>query len=136
MALFSKSIPAHSLAVMSVLRKINTVELQNNYSYRASWYMDPFPPIKSLEGFIQSITSSLTLSWRPLPCLPVQALTASTLCGQLVPVGGSQHRLFKFFRLHFPAISWRWRFASWLVVYRYCCLVASAPPDKIIIVGS
>ena len=66
MALFSKSIPAHSLAVMSVLRKINTVELQNNYtgqagiwtlfhqsevwkvSYKASPHLSPSPGDLSL----------------------------------------------------------------------------------------
>ena len=38
----------------------------------------------------QPITPPLTLSWKPLPHLPVTGSTAATLCGQLVLIGGRQ----------------------------------------------
>ena len=44
--------------------------------------------LSSLPSRDQPITSPLTLSWKPLPHLPVGRSTAATLCGQLVLIGG------------------------------------------------
>ena len=44
--------------------------------------------LAALPSSDQPITSPLTLSWKPLPPLPVQYSTAATLCGQLVLIGG------------------------------------------------
>ena len=46
--------------------------------------------LQSLPSNDRPITSPLTLSWKPLPPLPVKDSTAATLCGQLVLIGGSQ----------------------------------------------
>ena len=43
--------------------------------------------LQSLPSNDRPITSPLTLSWKPLPPLPVTASTAATLCGQLVLIG-------------------------------------------------
>ena len=48
--------------------------------------------LQSLPSNDKPITSPLTLSWKPLPPLPVTVYnsTAATLCGQLVLIGGGQ----------------------------------------------
>ena len=46
--------------------------------------------LQSLPSNDRPITSPLTLSWKPLPPLPVEHSTAATLCGQLVLIGGLQ----------------------------------------------
>ena len=43
--------------------------------------------LQSLPSNDRPITSPLTLSWKPLPRLPVTGSTAATLCGQLVLIG-------------------------------------------------
>ena len=48
--------------------------------------------LQSLPSNDRPITSPLTLSWKPLPPLPVEDSTAATLCGQLVLIGGRQGR--------------------------------------------
>ena len=78
------------------------------------------------------ITSPLTLSWKPLPRLPVAGSTAATLCRQLVIIGGRQdwssvnsiHQL----------VDGEWVRIGTMASDRRFCLVAS-PPDRIIIVG-
>ena len=44
--------------------------------------------LQSLPSSDQPITSPLTLSWKPLPPLPVTDSTAATICEQLVVIGG------------------------------------------------
>ncbi|CAI8058495.1 Kelch-like protein 20, partial [Geodia barretti] len=44
--------------------------------------------LAALPSSDQPITSPLTLSWKPLPPLPVKNSTAATLCGRLVLIGG------------------------------------------------
>ena len=81
----------------------------------------------------QPITSPLTLSWKPLPPLPVQYSTAATLCGHLVLIGGwrsgsqvnSIHQL----------VGWQWVEIGSMTSGRSRCLVASSSPDNIIIVA-
>ena len=79
------------------------------------------------------ITSPLTLSWKPLPHLPVTGSTAATLCGQLVIIAGRQgspvvdsiHQL----------LAREWVRIGSMASGRYHCLVASQSSDRIIIVG-
>ena len=44
--------------------------------------------LQALPSSDQPITSLLTLSWNPLPPLPLSDSIAATLCGQLVVIGG------------------------------------------------
>ena len=89
--------------------------------------------LSSLPSRDQPITSPLTLSWKPLPHLPVEWSTAATLCGQLVLIGGYQggspvnsiHQL----------VGGEWVKIGSMAGGRYYCLVVSPSPDKIIIVG-
>ena len=89
--------------------------------------------LSSLPSRDQPITSPLTLSWKPLPHLPVGYSTAATLCGQLVLIGGYQgvslvnsiHQL----------VGGDWVKIGSMAGGRYYCLVVSPSPDKIIIVG-
>ena len=78
------------------------------------------------------------ISWKPLPSLPVTMSTAATLCGQLVLIGGSQSSLFLFVSpvnsIH-QLVDGQWVEIGSMTSGRYCCLVASPSPDKIIIVG-
>ena len=79
----------------------------------------------------QSITRSL--SWTPLPRLPVTLSTAATLCGQLVIIGGrrdgspvnSIHQL----------VDGQWVNIGSMSSGRNMCLVASPSPDKMVVVG-
>ena len=89
--------------------------------------------LSSLPSRDQPITSPLTLSWKPLPHLPVEWSTAATLCGQLVFIGGYQggspvnsiHQL----------VGGEWVKIGSMAGVRGYCLVVSPSPDKIIIVG-
>ena len=46
--------------------------------------------LQSLPSNDRPITSPLTLSWKPLPPLPMEYSTVATLCGQLILIGGCQ----------------------------------------------
>ena len=89
--------------------------------------------LSSLPSRDQPITSPLTLSWKPLPHLPVEGSTVATLCGQLVLIGGYQggspvnsiHQL----------VCGEWVKIGSMAGGRGYCLVVSPSPDKIIIVG-
>ena len=89
--------------------------------------------LQDLPSSDQPITSPLTLSWTPLPPLPVKAATAATLCGQLVLIGGRQgwssvnsiHQL----------VDGQWMKIGSMTSQREKCLVVSPSPDKILIVG-
>ena len=90
--------------------------------------------LQALPSRDRPITSPLTLSWKPLPRLPVSESTAATLCGQLVIIGGrkdgspvnSIHQL----------VDGEWVRIGSMASGRCYCLVASPSPDRIIIMGS
>ena len=89
--------------------------------------------LSSLPSRDQPITSPLTLSWKPLPHLPVKQSTAATLCGQLVLIGGRQG-LSAVNSIH-QLVGGEWVKIGSMAGGRYYCLVVSPSPDKIIIVG-
>ena len=82
---------------------------------------------------LQSLPSNLTLSWKPLPPLPVEHSTAATLCGQLVLIGGWQdwspvnsiHQL----------VEGQWVEIGSMTSGRCWCLAVSPSPDRILMVG-
>ena len=80
------------------------------------------------------ITSPLTLSWKPLPHLPVTGSTAATLCGQLVIIGGRQGE--SLVNSIYQLVDGEWVRMVSMASDRWYCLVASPTPDRIIIVGS
>ena len=82
----------------------------------------------------QPITSPLTLSWKPLPPLPVTRSTAATLCGQLVVVGGMRRDASPVNSIH-QLVGGQWVEIGSMATGRRMCLVVSSSPDKIIIVG-
>ena len=89
--------------------------------------------LQALPSSDRPITSPLTLSWKPLPHLPVTWSTAATLCGQLVIIGGRQDGspVNSFLQL----VDGEWVSIGSMASDRYYCLVASPSPDRIIIVG-
>ena len=89
--------------------------------------------LAALPSSDQPITSPLTLSWKPLPHLPVTGSTAATLCGQLVLIGGSRHTS-SANSIH-QLVDGQWVEIGSMTSERYDCLVANSSPDKIIIVG-
>ena len=89
--------------------------------------------LSSLPSRDQPITWPLTLSWKPLPHLPVEWSTAATLCGQLVLIGGRQGRS-PVNSIH-QLVGGEWVEIGSMAGGRYYCLVVSPSPDKIIIVG-
>ena len=88
--------------------------------------------LQSLPSNDRPITSP-TLSWKPLPPLPVAGSTAATLCGQLVLIGGMQdwspvnsiHQL----------VEGQWVEIGSMTSGRLQCLAVSPSPDRILIVG-
>ena len=90
--------------------------------------------LQALPSSDQPITSPLTLSWKPLPPLPVTYSTAATLCGQLVVIGGSRRGGSPVNSIH-QLVDGRWVKIGSMAIGRYRCLVVSPSPDKIIIVG-
>ena len=90
----------------------------------------------SLQGLPSSdrpITSPLTLSWKPLPRLPVTYSTAATLCVQLVIIGGRQDR--SPVNSIYQLVNGVWVRIGSMAFRRYQYLVASPSPDRIIIVS-
>ena len=75
-----------------------------------------------------SQSRSCTISWSPLPPLPVTDSTAATLCGQLVIIGGKRddssvnsiHQL----------VDGQWVEIGSMSSGRWMCLVVSPSPDK------
>ena len=90
--------------------------------------------LPALPSSDQPITSPLTLSWKPLPLLPVTGSTAATLCGQLVIIGGWQD-LSPVNFIH-QLVDEEWVRIGSMDSDRCNCLVASLSPDRIIIVGN
>ena len=89
--------------------------------------------LQALRSSDRPITSPLTLSWKPLPRLPVTASTAATLCGQLVIIGGMQDES-PVNSIH-QLVNGEWVRIGSMSSDRCYCLVASPSPDRIIIVG-
>ena len=84
--------------------------------------------LQALPSSDRPITSPLTLSWKPLPLLPVTGSTAATLCGQLVVLGGQQGSIHQL-------VDGEWVRIGFMANDRWYCLVASPSPARIIIVG-
>ena len=90
--------------------------------------------LQALPSSDQLITSPLTLSWKPLPPLPVTWSTAATLCGQLVVIGGVRRDGSPANSIH-QLVDGQWVEIGSMATGRSLCLVVSPSPDKIIIVG-
>ena len=87
----------------------------------------------SLQSLPSNDTSPLTLSWKPLPPLPVKCSTAATLCGQLVLIGGRQG-LSPVNSIH-QLVEGQWVEIGSMTSGRQLCLAVSPSPDRILIVG-
>ena len=89
--------------------------------------------LQSLPSNDRPITSPLTLSWEPLPPLPLRGSTAATLCGQLVLIGGRQGgpRVNSIHQL----VEGQWVEIGSMTSGRHWCLAVSPSPDRILIVG-
>ena len=81
-----------------------------------------------------SQSRSRTISWSPLPRLPVTLSTAATLCGQLVIIGGS--RGWSTVNSIHQLVDGRWVEIGSMSSDRRMCLVVSPSPDKMMIVGA
>ena len=89
---------------------------------------------EALPSSDQPISSPLTLSWKPLPPLPVRESTAATLCGQLVVIGGRRRDGSSVNSIH-QLVDGQWVEIGSMATGRRRCLVVSPSPDKMIIVG-
>ena len=90
--------------------------------------------LQALPSSDQPITSPLTLSWTPLPPLPVTFSTTVTLCRQLVIIGGSRRDWSSVNSIH-QLVDGQWVEIGSMATSRHWCLVVSPSPDQIIIVG-
>ena len=91
--------------------------------------------LQSLPSNDRPITSPLTLSWKPLPPLPVTASTAATLCGQLVLIGGRQLQDWSPVNSIHQLVEGQWVEIGSMTRGRCWCLAVSLSPDRILIVG-
>ena len=89
--------------------------------------------LQALPSSDRPITAPLTLSWKPLPRLPVTESTAATLGGELVIIGGLQDES-PVNSIH-QLVDGKWVRIGSMANDRLYCLVASPSPDRIIIVG-
>ena len=89
--------------------------------------------LQSLPSNDRPITSPLTLSWKPLPPLPLTGSKAATLCGQLVLIGGSQG-VWPVNSIH-QLVEGQWVEIGSMTSGRHWCLAVSPSPDRILIVG-
>ena len=89
--------------------------------------------LQSLPSNDKAITSPLTLSWKPLPPLPVIYSTAATLCGQLVLIGGNQ--VWSLVNSIHQLVEGQWVEIGSMTSGRQWCLAVSLSPDRILIVG-
>ena len=89
--------------------------------------------LQALPSSDRPITSPLTLSWKPLPRLPVTWSTVATLYGQLVIIGGRQG-LSPVNSIH-QLVDGEWVRIGSMARDRFDCLVASPASDRIIVVG-
>ena len=80
-----------------------------------------------------SQSRSRTISWPPLPPLPVTHSTAATLCGQLVIIGGK--RDWSSVNSIHQLVDGQWVEIGSMSSDRMECLVVSPSPDKMMIVG-
>ena len=80
-----------------------------------------------------SQSRSRTISWSPLPPVPVTDSTAATLCGQLVIIGGMQGKS-PVKSIH-QLVDGQWVEIGSMSSGRWQCLVISPSPDKMMIVG-
>ena len=90
--------------------------------------------LQALQSSDQPITSPPTLSWKPIPLLPVTNSTAATLCGQLVLIGGRRQYGSPVNSIH-QLVDGQWVEIGSMATGRYRCSVVSPSPDKIILVG-
>ena len=90
--------------------------------------------LQSLPSNDRPITSPLTLSWKPLPPLPVKDSTAATLCGQLVLIGGIGQVGSPVNSIH-QLVEGQWVEIGSMTSGRWLCLAVSPSPDRILIVG-
>ena len=81
-----------------------------------------------------SQSRSRTISWSPLPPLPVTFSTAATLCGQLVIIGGKRDWSPPVKSIH-QLVDGQWVEIGSMSSDRWLCLVVSPSPDKMMIVG-
>ena len=77
--------------------------------------------------------TNITLSWSPLPLLPVTATTAASLCGQLVLVGGVRDKLSV--TSIYQLLGEEWVEIGSMSIDRGWCLVVSPSSDKLMIIG-
>ena len=91
--------------------------------------------LQALPSSDQPITSPVTLSWKPLPLLPVTQSTAATLCGQLVVIGGCSRQYGSSVNSIHQLKDGQWVEIDSVATNAYWYLVVSPSPDKIIIVG-
>ena len=89
--------------------------------------------LQALPSSDQPITPPLTLSWEPLPPLPVRDSTAATLCGQLLLIGGRRRDGSPVNSIH-QLVYGQWKI-GFIAPDRSMYLVVSPSPDKIIVVG-
>ena len=90
--------------------------------------------LQALPSSDTPITSPLTLSWKPLPHLPVTESIAATLCGQLVIIGGREKKWSSVNSIH-QLVGGKWVKIGSMCARRANCFALGISEDKVLIVG-
>ena len=98
-----------------------------------SGYSSSLQALPSSDQPITSQSLSRSLSWNPLPPLPVAESTAATLCGQLVIIGGQRDK--SLINSIYQLVEGQWVEIGSMTRGRKWCLSVSPSPDKLMIVG-
>ena len=111
--------------------------ISDNEVHVIGYYGDGYScSLQALLSIDQPISSPLifrTITWTPLPWLPVTGSTAATLCGHLVIVGGERNQ--SYVNSIHQLLNGQWVKIGSMSSVRDRCLVVSPSPDKMRIVG-
>ena len=111
----------------------NLIHVIGDNNYSGKGFSCSLQDLPSSDQPTTSQSRSRTISWSPLPRLPVTYSTAATLCGQLVIIGGWRDR--SSVNSILQLVDGQWVEIGSMSSGRWKCLVVSPSPDKMMIVG-
>ena len=89
----------------------------------------------SSDEFVISQSTLRNMTWKPLPQLEETCATITTICEQVIVIGGIDYELALPVNAIYQLIKGQWVQVGSLSSYRGLCLVVSPSPDKALIVG-
>ena len=102
-------------------------------SYTGSVFSCSLPTLLQSSSAVQPETTDV---WRRVAKVPVEDSTLTTLCGQLVAVGGCNAQLEPVDTIHlYDPLMDSWHIIGHMPTARCQCLVATLPGDTLVVIG-